>query len=79
MTELRIVEWTGGDAPNREAQLTVATTYGPRSMQFLAYWEPGYCGCPDCHPVVGWGETEDEAIADYWNTWEEKYGQGASN
>ena len=71
-SELKAVLWTGGDAPNREAKLKVSPTYGPRSMQFCAYWEPGYCGCPDCHPCVGYGATEQEAIEDYWTNWEEQ-------
>jgi len=75
MSELKAILWTGGDAPNKEAKLTVSPTYGPRSMQFVAYWEPGYCGCEDCHPCQGYGETEEEAIADYWEQWEEKHVQ----
>jgi hypothetical protein len=64
----KIVLWTGGNAPNREAQLTVKPQY---SNDFAAYWEPGYCGCPDCHPIVGYGQTKEDAIADYWERWEE--------
>lgn len=67
-TDLKIVLWTGGNAPNREAKLTVS----PQYIGFAAYWEPGYCGCPDCHLIVGGGKTEAEAIADYWERWEEE-------
>lgn len=69
MKNLRIVEWIGGDAPNREAALKVTPQY---NGQFAAYWEPGYCGCPDCHPCFGWGDTEQEAIEDYWENWSER-------
>jgi hypothetical protein len=70
MSELKAILWTGGDAPNKEAKLTV-TKHAPTA--FVAWFEPGYCGCPDCHPVRGFGKTEQEAIADYWREWEEKY------
>ena len=72
MSGIKIIEWIGGDAPDRNAILKVSTTQGPRSMQFCAYWEPGYCGCPDCNPCVGWGATEKEAIADYWINWDDR-------
>jgi hypothetical protein len=72
--QISIVVWTGGDAPAIDSPLKVTTTEGPNSMRFAACWEPGYCGCEDCHPIVGYGPTEQEAIADYKNQWEEKYG-----
>jgi hypothetical protein len=65
---MNIVLWTGGNAPDRNAKLTVT----PTPLGFDAYWEPGYCGCPDCHPIVGNGRTEEQAIADYWERWEEE-------
>jgi hypothetical protein len=68
---MKAMLWTGGDAHRRDAVLTVEIQY---NNQFAAYWEPGYCGCPDCHPIVGWGDTEMEAVLDYWDKWEEKYG-----
>ena len=68
---IKAILWTGGDAPNREAKLTVTRLdYGP--LHYAAYWEPGYCGCPDCHPLIGRGITEQEAIADYWEQWEDE-------
>ncbi len=69
MSEVKVVLWTGGDAPHREAQLKATPSYW---RGFDAYWEPGYCGCPDCHPLVGHGDTEAEAIADYWERWTER-------
>jgi hypothetical protein len=72
--QIRIVEVVGGDAPTIDTPLTVSPTEGPNSLRFMAYWEKGYCGCPDCHCMIGWGPTEQEAIADYRNQWEEKYG-----
>jgi hypothetical protein len=66
--ELRMVLWTGGNAPHRNSQLKVSSD-GFRG--FVAYWEPGFCGCPDCHPLVGAGATEQEAIDDYWERWED--------
>jgi hypothetical protein len=71
MSEVKVMLWKGGDAPNKQATLTVS----PQYIGFSAYWEPGYCGCEDCHPVVGWGKTEEEAIADYWENWSSKYGE----
>ena len=73
--EPKVMLWTGGDAPDRNAVLTVEQFDYIRD--FYAIWEPGYCGCPDCSPLVGTGETRDEAIADYWERWTEKYGSVA--
>ena len=36
-----------------------------RDQQWCAYDDDTYCGCPDCHPVVGYGPTPEAAIADY--------------
>lgn len=69
---VRIILWTGGDAPSREAKLDVKPTGGPVNMAYAAYWTPGYCGCPDCHPIVGVGSIAAEAEADYWERWEER-------
>jgi hypothetical protein len=64
--EMRIVEWTGEwAAPSRDSKLTVVPVY----VGFHAYWEPGYCGCEDCRPIVGHGRTEEEAVEDYWSQW----------
>lgn len=74
MDNLRIVLWTGGDAPSRDAKLKVSTTEAPYSyLRYMAIWEPGYCGCEDCYPVTGWGSTPGKAIADYWEQWSERY------
>jgi hypothetical protein len=67
--ELRAVLWTGGDAPNLDAKLTVSGDNG----HWMAFWEPGYCGCPDCHCLVGVGDTPGQAEFDYWKEWREKY------
>jgi hypothetical protein len=75
-TELKVVYWVGGDAPNREAALSLTRTEGPVSMRFMALYEPGYCGCPDRRPVVGFGSSEAGAVTDYWEKWEEKHGDG---
>lgn len=64
---LSIILWTGGNAPTRDAKLTVGTN----PLGFYALWEPGYCGCEDCSPIVGYGATEAEAIADYQEKWED--------
>jgi hypothetical protein len=68
MIGLRILEWLSSEAPDRNAQLTVVPVY----VGFHAYWEPGYCGCEDCHPIVGHGRTEEEAVEDYWKAWESR-------
>ena len=72
--EIRVVLWTGGDAPSESSELTVHVTDGPASMRFSAIWEPGYCGCEDCHPVVGYGPTEEAARVNYWEVWLERHG-----
>ena len=66
---MRIIEWVPSEAPDRDAKLTVVRHYADH---FDAYWEPGYCGCDDCHPIVGHGATEQEAIEDYWEQWSER-------
>ena len=71
MSTVKAILWTGSDAPNKEATLTVSPTY---TNDFMAYYEPGFCGCPDCSPLVGMGSTGEEAIADYWERWEAKFG-----
>jgi hypothetical protein len=68
MIGLRILEWLSSEAPDRNAQLTVVPVY----VGFDASWEPGYCGCEDCKPIVGHGRTEEEAIQDYWSRWSER-------
>ena len=61
---MKVMLMVGGNAPNREAKLTVSPTEGPRSMQIMAYWESGYapCGdsdCADCRNLIqGFGATE---------------------
>ena len=62
--------WTGGDAPNREAMLTASL----QEDGMAVFYEPGYCGCEDCHWIVGRGDTLQEAIADYWEQWQGEYG-----
>lgn len=75
MSAVKVMMWIGGNAPNREAQLTVVGNYGGGVD---TYWEPGYdvCGDPDCdchsRIIVGHGDTGAEAIADYWEQWEER-------
>jgi hypothetical protein len=73
--QVRIIEWRSGDAPNERAILKVTPTgAGLESYRYCAIWEPGYCGCRDCHPIQGFGATPEEAIGDYFEQWEEKYG-----
>lgn len=35
-----------------------------RQFDWVAY-DDDACGCPECHPIVGGGATELEAILDY--------------
>jgi hypothetical protein len=70
---MKIVSWTGGDAPNEQAELVVTPQYDG----FMAIWEPGYCGCEDCHPIVGTGSTPTGAISEYWARWRDKYPEAA--
>lgn len=72
MIEVKTLLWTGGDAPSREAELKVGQH--DEINHCYAYYEPGYCGCEDCSPLVGDGATAEEAVADYWERWEAKYG-----
>lgn len=76
MSELKVMLWTGGDAPDRDATLLIGEYREIRG--FYAYYEPGYCGCEDCHPIVGGGDTPDEARTDYWEQWTAKYAPEAT-
>lgn len=69
MSEAKLMLWAGSDALGRDAVLTISNDY---LLDYAAYWAEGYCGCEDCHPIVGRGKTEAEAIADYWEQWEER-------
>lgn len=43
-----------------------------RSSDWAAYDDNTYDGAPDAGPqVVGWGETEEEAVADFREQWAE--------
>jgi len=66
---VRIIEWTGGNAPDKQATLKI-DRYSTHTYQAL--WDPGYCGCPDCHCIVGYGPTPEAAVIDYWEQWEEQ-------
>ena len=66
----KTVLWTGWNAPDKKVTLAVVKQDAP--YQYAAFWEPGYCVCPDCHCLVGWGATPEEAIADYWEMWEDR-------
>jgi hypothetical protein len=45
-----------------------------RSSDYAAYDDDTYDGAPDAGAqVVGWGATEAEAVADFWEQWNEKY------
>lgn len=70
MSEIRVMEVIGGDAPNKEAKLTVSARW---RNEFEAIYEPGFCGCGECPCIRGFGGTEQEAISDYWEKWEDKY------
>ena len=76
MSDVKAMMFVGGNAPNREAQLTISPQYGGT---FHAYYEPGYdrCGDPDCdchsRIITGIGDTAEQAIADYWEQWSDKY------
>lgn len=65
---IRVVLWTGGNAPSRDMVLTVEQA----ADGYAAYYANGYCGCGDCHPIVGRGRTAEAAVADYWTEWEER-------
>lgn len=35
-------------------------------------WDDNDCGCPQCHPIIGFGATEAEALQDYQQQLEEE-------
>jgi len=77
---MKALLFIGGDAPTRDAELTVSPDYW---RGFTAYWAPGYtpCGDADCEcrmVCTGWGMTEEEAIADYWEQWDEQHPEAAN-
>jgi hypothetical protein len=72
---LRAMEVTGSDAPDRTASLQVQSGDGPTWARFEAFYEPSYCGCADCHCIIGRGATAEEAVEAYWEEWNEKYVQ----
>lgn len=65
---------TSSDAPNRQAVLTTSEVDCMPGL-FYALYEQGYCGCEDCHCLIGAGLSAEEAIADYWAQWSEKHGE----
>lgn len=42
-----------------------------RTMDWSAFDDNTYCGCGECHSIVGHGSTEAEAIADFWEQFHE--------
>jgi hypothetical protein len=42
-----------------------------RSFDWGAMVDDGSCDCPECHPPIGWGTTEQEAVADLMEQIEE--------
>lgn len=36
-----------------------------REFDYHVYDADTYCGCPDCHCIVGFGSTPEAALADY--------------
>lgn len=69
----KVIEACGSDAPSREAQLKVVPSY--QGDDFIAFWDEGFCGCRDCNCLEGYGTSPEEAIADYWEQWEERHGE----
>lgn len=43
-----------------------------RTFDWMAYDDSRYCGCGECHNIVGHGTTEQEALADFWQQLEEQ-------
>jgi hypothetical protein len=80
---MKVLMFIGGSAPSRDAELTVIATGEGGGNTFRAFWAPGYapCGDADCEcrmVCTGWGMTEEEAIADYWEQWEERHPEAAN-
>lgn len=71
MTQLRAMEVTGSDAPDTTATLRVVRSDYCNGWD--AYYDAGFCGCAECHCLVGHGETAEEAVEDYWLSWTDKY------
>ena len=75
---MKVLLFIGGDAPTRDAELTVRRTDGPASVRYEAYYAPGFDACADpdckCRSIIrGFGATPEAAIADYWETWLERH------
>ena len=78
---MKVLMFIGGNAPNREAQLTVRKTGSLfASERYEAYYAPGFdpCADPDCaccrRIIRGFGAMPEEAVANYWEEWEEANG-----
>ena len=72
---MKVLLFIGGDAPTRDAELTVRRTDSYFACQrYTAFWAPGYDGADDAQPIVrGFGATPEAAIADYWEIWLERH------
>jgi hypothetical protein len=61
-------------------KITTSFVYPPiplRQFDWCAYDDDSYDGALDAGPqCVGYGRTEEEAIADFREQWEEKHGEG---
>lgn len=66
MSDLKVAIVESAEAQKGD---TLATWQGYSASDWCAASEDA-CGCPDCHPLIGTGKTEAEAIADYWEKWE---------
>jgi hypothetical protein len=76
---MKALLFIGGDAPTRDAELTVRATDSPFAYDaFEAFYAPGFDACTDpdckCRSIIrGFGATPEAAIADYWETWLERH------
>lgn len=44
--------------------MAIQTYYDDILMSYVAYDDANYCGCPDCHDHLGFGDTRQDAIDD---------------
>lgn len=58
----------------------VSPPIGMRTYDWIAYddAEEPQCGDPECNcpsSVQGYGETREQALSQFWEEWEERYGE----
>ena len=78
MSEIKAAMFQGATPSQRERIKLIAATNYPGEWVAYDYDSYDVCGDSDCNcrqrNIVGHGKTEEEAIADFWEQWEERNG-----